>query len=246
MLPAVAFLGSSTIHGKGQAYDVIGDLRARPANVGRRLPNFGHGGDLAYNSLQRLPEVIRTNPAGVVVLVGGNDVLFSTFPKLRRFLALVKRPPREPAPDWFEQCVRDIVRQLKAGTTAAIALCSLGPIGEAPTSVDPVQRELNRLVAAYSSVVERVAGEEGATYIPFFEHLRDQIALSPGPALSEIKILSMYADAFRTVVLREDLDELGRRRGWSFHTDGIHLNRRGGKILADLIQGFLAPSRPRS
>jgi len=188
MSRAVAFLGSSTIHSKGQTYDVIGDLRARPANVGRRLLNFGRGGDLAYDALQRLPEVIRANPAEVVVLVGGDDVLFLTFPKLRRFLTLTKRPPREPAPDWFEQCVRDIVRQIKAGPTAAIALCSLGPIGEAPTSVDPFQRELNRLVAAYSSVVERVAGEEGATYIPFFEHLRDQIALTPGQAFSEIKI----------------------------------------------------------
>jgi hypothetical protein len=27
--------------------------------------------------------------------------------------------------------------------------------------------------------------------------------------------------------------------GWRFHTDGIHLNSRGGIIVADLVQEFI-------
>jgi hypothetical protein len=27
--------------------------------------------------------------------------------------------------------------------------------------------------------------------------------------------------------------------GWVFHTDGIHLNSRGGAILVDVVQQFL-------
>jgi hypothetical protein len=27
--------------------------------------------------------------------------------------------------------------------------------------------------------------------------------------------------------------------GWRFHTDGVHLNSRGGMLAADLVQGFL-------
>jgi hypothetical protein len=27
--------------------------------------------------------------------------------------------------------------------------------------------------------------------------------------------------------------------GWRFHTDGVHLNSRGGMIVADLVQEFI-------
>jgi len=27
--------------------------------------------------------------------------------------------------------------------------------------------------------------------------------------------------------------------GWRFHTDGVHLNSRGGMIVADLVQEFV-------
>jgi hypothetical protein len=49
----------------------------------------------------------------------------------------------------------------------------------------------------------------------------------------------MYRDAFRLLVLRWDLDKIAERNGWQFHTDGIHLNGRGGKILARLAQEFV-------
>jgi hypothetical protein len=27
--------------------------------------------------------------------------------------------------------------------------------------------------------------------------------------------------------------------GWRFHSDGVHLNSRGGMLLADLVQEFI-------
>ncbi len=33
--------------------------------------------------------------------------------------------------------------------------------------------------------------------------------------------------------------EIGKLNGWRFHRDGIHLNSRSGKLLADLVQEFL-------
>jgi hypothetical protein len=34
-------------------------------------------------------------------------------------------------------------------------------------------------------------------------------------------------------------DDISRMNGWVFHTDGIHLNSRGGAILVDVVQQFL-------
>ena len=52
--------------------------------------------------------------------------------------------------------------------------------------------------------------------------------------------LSFYRDAFRLLVLHRSLDEIAQKNGWRFHTDGLHLNSRGGKILADLVQEFIS------
>jgi hypothetical protein len=51
----IACLGSSSTAGKGQAFDWIGELTRRPQNERYCFRNFGVGGDLAYNALQRCP-----------------------------------------------------------------------------------------------------------------------------------------------------------------------------------------------
>jgi lysophospholipase L1-like esterase len=100
MPTVVACLGSSSTAAKG-SYDWIADLRGRPENAAMTLLNFGVGGDLAFNALERLPAILRMRPDKLVVLVGGNDILTRASTKLKRFLGTWKRLPREPsaAPD---------------------------------------------------------------------------------------------------------------------------------------------------
>jgi hypothetical protein len=62
---------------------------------------------------------------------------------------------------------------------------------------------------------------------------------SPRRAFSEFRFLPFYRDAFRTLVLRKSPDEVSRMNGWLFHTDGVHLNSRGGLIVADLVGTFI-------
>ena len=60
----VACLGSSSTAGKGQAFDWMAELRRRPGNGQFEFRNFGVGGDLAYNALQRLPDVLPSSRQG--------------------------------------------------------------------------------------------------------------------------------------------------------------------------------------
>ena len=69
----VACLGSSSTGGKGQAFDWIAELRARPRNAQVKFENFGVGGDLAYNALKRLPAVLACRPGKVVGWVSRMD-----------------------------------------------------------------------------------------------------------------------------------------------------------------------------
>lgn len=235
----VACLGSSSTAGKGQAFNWIAELQQR---LGKRhfvLRNFGVGGDLAYNALQRLSNVIACDPKKIVVFIGGNDVLALVSSKARRFFRYSKRLPRDSTPEWFRENLQAIARRVKAETSADIALCSLPPIGEDPLSANPFQRELNRRIEEFSAIIRGTAQQEGTDYIALYEAILAQIMKSPARGYTEFRFLPFYRDAFRALALRKSPDEVARLNGWKFHTDGVHLNSRGGLIVADLVQKFV-------
>jgi lysophospholipase L1-like esterase len=235
----VACLGSSSTAGKGQAFDWIGELGQRPRNKRFRFLNFGVGGDLAYNALERLPGIIACRPHKVVVWVGGNDVLALVSGKVRHFFRISKHLPSEPSPEWFRESLEAIAHRLEAETSATVALCSLPPIGEDPASANPFQSEINRRIEEYSAIIRDVAQKEGVGYVAIHEATLAQIMESPGRAFTCFRFLSFYRDAFRVLVLHKSPDEVAQMNGWRFHTDGVHLNSRGGMIVADLVQEFI-------
>ena len=94
-------------------------------------------------------------------------------------------------------------------------------------------------IEAYSAIIRETAREEGVGYIPAYEVMHEQIVASAGRAFTSFRFLSFYRDALRRFILGRTLDEIAQSNGWRFHTDGIHLNSRGGMILADLVQDFI-------
>jgi lysophospholipase L1-like esterase len=235
----VACLGSSSTAGKGQAFNWIGELERRPRNERFCFRNFGVGGDLAYNALQRLDDVIACRPEKVVVFIGGNDVLALVSKKIRYFFRISKHLPQDPSPEWFRENLRTIVCRVKAETSGAVALCSLPPIGEEPSSANPFQSELNRRIEEYSGIIREIAHEENVGYIPVHEAMLAQIVESPGRAFTCFRFLAFYRDALRVLVLHKSPDEVAQMNGWRFHADGVHLNSRGGIIVAHLVQEFI-------
>lgn len=147
--------------------------------------------------------------------------------------------PSSHHPEWFRENIHAIAHRLKKETKASVAFCSLPPIGEDPTSAVALQSELNRRIEEYSGTIRDVALKEDVDYIPLHEAMLAQIRASPGRAFTSFRFLPFYRDAFRVVVLRKTPDEVAQLNGWRFHSDGIHLNSRGGIIAVDLIQQFI-------
>jgi lysophospholipase L1-like esterase len=236
--PVVGCLGASATAAKG-SYDWIADLERRSGNAYLNFVRFAQGGDLAYNGLQRVPAILERRPAYVVVLLGDNDVLAAISPNHGRIMRVWKKLPCQPSPEWFRECMQAITRRLRTGTSARISLCSLIPIGEDPESGDPFQAAANQYTETYSTIVCEVAQEEGVGYIPVHERLADLIRASPGRSFTAFNWLPFYRDVYRQFVLRMGNDDIGRRNGWRFHRDGIHLNGRSGEVVADLVNTFI-------
>ena len=236
----IACLGSSTTASKG-TYKWIDELAKRPQNSRFRFANFGVGGDLSFNTVEAMDRVIAVRPQRVIILIGANDVMATAFPNFRRFVRVVKRISEEPSPARFEENLDFIVHRLQREANAKIGLSSLGPLGEDPKSGHPVQARLNDLIATYNGVIRDVASTRHTDYIPFWESFEDQ-RLRAGTAkpFTHFSFASFYRDyLFREMVLRQSFDQIARSNGWQFHVDGIHLNTRGGRILAEVVQQFL-------
>ena len=106
--------------------------------------------------------------------------------------------------------------------------------------MNPFQAEANRRIAEYNTILKEIASTEEVSYRPLYERMQEPVLASPGPTFTGFNFLPFYRNAFSQFVLHKSLDEIGHRNGWLLHTDGIHLNSRGGKILADLVQEFIS------
>src|SRR5262249_24325546 len=151
-------------------------------NASLRFVRFAQGGDLAYNGLQRLPNIVTLHPNDVIILLGENDVMALISKKVARFVRLTKHLPGQPSPEWYRENISAILRRLKQQTTARIPLCSLIPVGEALDATSPFQAEANRRIEEYSAILKDIAREEAVSYIPFYERMHDLILASPGRA----------------------------------------------------------------
>jgi lysophospholipase L1-like esterase len=235
----VACVGSSTAAAKG-VFNWIKELEKRPQNRRFTFVNRGVGGDVAYSTLRRLPQTVAVHPDRVILIVGANDILNQVFPNVQRILGGWKKLPAKSSPTWYRENLEAVVRELKARTSARIALTSLALVGEDPSSTDPTQAELNRLYKEYADVIRAVAHEERADYIPFYEMFDAQLRADPGKPFTAFKFRLFYRDyLWREFVLRRGFDDIAKLNGWKYHVDGVHLNTRGGMILVDAVQQFL-------
>jgi lysophospholipase L1-like esterase len=234
----VACLGASATVALG-SYDWIKDVAQRPGNEHWRFERFAEGGDMAANGLRRVPAILSYQPDAVIILLGDNDVMACISDKHYNFMRFWKRLPERPNPAAYHATMLALVRALKRGTAARLALASLIPLGEDPTPSNAFQAAANARMAEFSGLLRDIAAAEGIAYLPLYERIQALIVAAPGRAFTSFNFLPFYRDVFRQFVLGMDNDQIGRLNGWQFHRDGLHLNSRSGRIMADLAQEFL-------
>lgn len=232
----VVCLGASIVRGRASV-DFVQMLRERIPH--RTFVNAGVNGNVAWEVLQRLDDVIACGPREVVILVGTNDVQATLNPAAGDSARRSKGLPETPTVRWYEECLTQVVGQLH-GAGADVALCSLPPLGQ------DLEDAANARVREFNAAIARVAEAQRATYLPVYERLAALLAsqaADAGPAWTgswEPGVRSL-AEHF---LLGRSFDEIAARAGFVLSPDGVHLDTTGAGIVADLAAEFLSGADP--
>jgi lysophospholipase L1-like esterase len=229
----VVCLGDSLTRGR-VSFDYVSLLAQ--TQEGCSFLNAGVNRELSYNVLQRTEAVIRSRPDAITLLVGTNDANASLDPDYARRAMKRMNLPRVPDPGWFQENLFELVSRLQAGTDAELALLSIPPIGE-----ELEHRSVKR-AGEYSRIIRRVAETTRVHYLPLYETMIDELKENPGNPRTTYDRwrFVVYKSLLMRRVFRRSLDSISEANGFRLLVDFIHLNGRGGRIVAELIQGFLS------
>lgn len=233
----IVFFGDSLTHGT-LGYNFVDDLAQRPAFSQIRLINAGLNASLAYNLRARLPQVLPCAAKKVFVLIGTNDANGSLDDDKAQFYIKRMKLPQTPTLEWFESNLTNVVQSLSAG--ARVYVSSVPPIGEVLSS------RANVRVRLYNSSIRRIASESGAVYVPFYETLVTRLLADSQPPKDicesryyfELGVLMRY-------VFRMEWNSISDTLGLNTLVDCVHLNERGGRVLADVAQEALLSQEPQ-
>ena len=229
--------GNSITHGR-VSHNYVDDLATRLSNDGFDVVNAGINGDLAYNVLMRVDEIVACDPDYISILIGTNDVLGSLGEKQAEEQIKKKNLPQKPTKEFFRECLTELVKQLKEKTDARIVILSLPPVGEDLDSV-PYSRSVE-----YSGIIKEIAVENGLTYLPLSEKMTEYLkekGNEPGVSYESKGNFTfvMYVAILKRYVLGKSYDEISAANGLLLMSDLVHLNDVGGDMVADIIEGSM-------
>ncbi|MBD3406122.1 MAG: hypothetical protein GF411_08360 [Candidatus Lokiarchaeota archaeon] len=226
----IVFAGDSITHGRiGENYI---KFVSRELNNSRfEFINAGINGQLTWNLLQRLDEIIACDPDVVTILIGTNDANDALTPKNRSRAIKRMNLPQEPDHAWFKSNLSKIIRQLKTKTDSFIAILSIPTIGE---DLDSTECKQSR---AYSITIKELAQKHGVEYLALHEEMEKYLEDNPSSPNYEYgdSYIEIAKGVLKRYLLRRSWDRIAEDSGFQLHADYLHLNSTGALMIAELI-----------
>jgi acyl-CoA thioesterase-1 len=213
--------------------DYLAQLRDLVGDNGCTFVNAGINGDLAWNVLQRVDDIVACHPDAVTLLVGTNDVLASLGPSWEATYRRQQHIRETPTLAWYGENVRAIIDRLRAGTGARLAILDLPPLGEDLAS------GINERVREYNAVLRNVAAQAGVDVLPLHDGLVSLLPEGHEPPPFEGRRDLMGSAMARRLVLRRSWNEVSTAHGLAVLTDHVHLNDRAATVVSELIADWL-------
>lgn len=230
----VACLGDSHTQGT-MAHNFVNDLAAQMGDKGYDFINAGVNGDLVYNALHRVNDVIACHPDYIIILIGTNDILARLSKRNEVHFEVKKQLPQKPTEAWFIENLKQLIGMLKLHTNAKIAILSLPLISEDTDSL------AFKAAIEYSQQIHQVAQETNITYLPlnerqlkYFEKHRintqKNVVKSP---------FAYFIPSFKHYVLRKSWEDISKEAGLTLTIDTVHQNKIAAQMIERLIVEFL-------
>jgi len=221
--------GDSLTQGTFSA-DYVGLLRRHLNSTGFEFVNAGVNGEKLAGLLKRTREILSCRPDAITITIGTND--------LHAYLDSQTQHSPVSLSDSIARFRRDLeslIPALRSVSTPRIAVFSIPPIGQDMLS------PANRAVEQYNETIRQVCEQNEVTYLPLNEQARERIV---GLADGYRSSAGPSRDLSRNVVIRrfflwQTWDQISEKNGFAIHTDAIHLNSRGARLIADLEERWL-------
>ena len=232
--PVVVCCGDSITHGH-IGYDWVSSLRN--SDDSKIYINAGINADLTWNLNQRLDDIIKHNPDYVTILIGTNDAIRSQpVTLIQDYYIHTKNLPKVPSIDWFEEQIEIFVKEIKAKTSAKIAITTLPWLGEQEdTSIISVIKNHNK-------IIKRVALKYDLLILDLFSKFKEQISFSNSVpyTTSELRRLRGLRAVILHYVFGWSWTKIGQKYELQLLCDHIHLNEKGGDLMEQLVKEFLS------
>ncbi|MCC6802392.1 MAG: hypothetical protein IT319_05885 [Anaerolineae bacterium] len=189
--------------------------------------NAGVGGNTVINLLRRLDDdVLRHQPDGVFVMVGGNDAISYSQPKTRSYYRQAQDiPDGVVTPEQFETAYRDLLTKLQL----AHMLVWIGlEMNEYNPETVAAQKD-------YNERARQVARSFNIPVLDLAEHLPDH-DVPQRPPLAIDYILTIGARQKRGW---KDYESTRKAGGFSFTFDGLHLTPETARQVAERVAAFI-------
>ena len=232
--PVVVCCGDSITHGH-IGYDWVSSLRN--LDDSKIYINAGINADLTWNLNQRLDDIIKHNPDYVTILIGTNDAIGSQPVKLiQDYYIQTKNLPKVPSIDWFEEQIEIFVKEIKAKTSAKIAITTLPWLGEQEDA------SIISVIKNHNKIIKRIALKYNLSILDLFSKFKEQISSSNSVpyTTSELRRLRGLRAVILYYVFGWSWTKIGEKYKLQLLCDHIHLNEKGGDLMEQLVKEFLS------
>jgi acyl-CoA thioesterase I len=228
----VVCAGDSITRGRSSA-NWVDILQHRLAPEGYEFVNAGTDGDLAWNVLQRVDNVICCRPDIVTLQAGTNDVNATYGARQENTYRRRQHIPQAPTPDWYADCVDRILTRLQSQTSARIVALDIPMIGEDLSS------DINRRVDSYNRALSQVAADHAVECLPVHDTLASLLPDVHNPPPYRGRFGPVIRARLSHNILHRPWDRISAANGLAVLTDHVHLNDRAASCLANLLADFI-------
>lgn len=227
----IACFGDSITQGN-VSYNWVKELSQEFQSKNFIFKNFGINGHLAYNALQRIDKVVKSNPDIITILLGTNDISATLNEVNRQRYMQWFQLPKRPDKEWFVENMDAILNILKQKTSAKILLFTLPLLGE------DLNEKTNLLVHEYNLEIKELAKKHQVQLLDLNQKMIEFLKKNqPTPPQKHPEGIGMMTKAIlKHYFLFQKWDKIAEQNGYLMLTDGVHLNGVGGKILMDLVK----------